>query len=227
MFDNLFRHLGSVALALGVAAGTAVAQDFAAPAAFPQASAQYSTAATGRLTDESLGELLRSVGLTPKQVDFRHDFRFQADFEGQAWNLRMTAALSRDGESLWLMAWLDELPASAADVPRTALLKMLAANDDLGGNTFYAFLPASRRFVLQRVVPNRNLDAASLIAGLSDLGATVRAQQPIWSTGGWKPVESAGERPVPLPAEPAAMSGPPAALRHAGNEPNYGGRVVR
>ena len=38
----------------------------------------------------------------------------------------MSAVLSQNGQSIWLMAWLDELPRSSAEVPRAALLRLLA-----------------------------------------------------------------------------------------------------
>ena len=52
------------------------------------------------------------------------------------------------------MAWLDELPRSASDVPRVALLRLLADNDKMGGGKFFTYVPGIRRFVLQRVIPN-------------------------------------------------------------------------
>ena len=81
----------------------------------------------------------------------------------------MSAVLSQDGTSIWLMAWLDECPKAAAEVPRTALLRLLAENDKLGGGKFFAYIPSNRRFVLQQVVPNEHMTAAKFKVILQDL----------------------------------------------------------
>jgi hypothetical protein len=127
-------------------------------------------AAKGKLTDQSLGTLLKAMGLEATAAEKRYDFAFKATIEDAEWELSMSAVLSQDGGSLWIMAWLDELPKSAADVPRTALLRLLSDNDKLGKGKFFAYIAANRRFVLQRVMPNENMTAASLRAALDDLG---------------------------------------------------------
>ena len=78
--------------------------------------------ADGKLTQESLPKLIAALGLKPTEVESRHDFRFKAK-HGDEWELSMSAVLSNDGEWIWIMAWLDELPRSARDVPRVALLR--------------------------------------------------------------------------------------------------------
>jgi hypothetical protein len=85
----------------------------------------------------------------------------------------MSTVMSQDGSSIWIMAWLDELPKSAADVPRTALLRLLSDNDKLGKGKFFAYIAPNRRFVLQRVIPNENITAATFKAALDDLGQSV------------------------------------------------------
>ena len=105
----------------------------------------------------------------------------------------MSAVLSRNGQSLWVMAWLDELPKSAAAVPRSALLKMLAANDRMGNGKFFAYIPANRRFVLQRVVANTQMSNAKVRGLLIDLGRSVRGEYAVWSTEGWDPPRAAAE----------------------------------
>jgi hypothetical protein len=109
---------------LASAAGGVLLSTSAARAADP---------APGALTEKSLGELLESLTLKPDKQQQRYDFAFLAPFGDQKWELSMSAVLSQDGTSIWIMAWLDECPKSAAEVPRTALLRLLAENDKLGG----------------------------------------------------------------------------------------------
>ncbi|NOX52846.1 MAG: hypothetical protein GXP27_00095 [Planctomycetes bacterium] len=139
-----------------------------------------------RLKRAWLGQLLRTAGLTPQPVDNRYDFSFQSTYDGAAWNLTMTAVLSGDGEWVWLMAWLDELPRDPSEVPRTALLRLLALNDQMGAGKFFAFIPSSRRFVLQKVISSRGLDGKGLRAALTDLGATVARTYDQWAVAKWK-----------------------------------------
>jgi hypothetical protein len=140
----------------------------------------------GQLTEESLGRALASLGLSPKKQDQRYDFAFQAKQGKQEWELSMSAVLSEDGQSIWVMAWLDELPRSAAEVPRTALLRLLADNDQLGGGKFFAYVAGNRRFVLQRVIANRNITADGFRTMLGDLGRSVVDTHSHWSVASWK-----------------------------------------
>ena len=146
----------------------------------------FAQSRSGQLTEQSLGELLRAMGLKPTKEKKRYDFRFKAILNGEEWELSMSAVLSRNGKTIWVMAWLDELPRSATDVPRTALLRLLADNDRLGKGKFFAYIPSNRRFVLQRVVPNTNVSTASLRDVLKDVGATVVVTYPHWSVSNWK-----------------------------------------
>ena len=142
-------------------------------------------AVKGKLTDQSLGTLLQAMGLETKVQEKRYDFAFKATIDDQEWELSMSSVLSQDGSSVWVMAWLDELPKSAADVPRTALLRLLSDNDKLGKGKFFTYIAANRRFVLQRVIPNENMTAERFRAVLDDLGESVVATHPHWRVANW------------------------------------------
>jgi len=141
--------------------------------------------AQGKLTQKSLGQLLEgSLGLKPTTLETRYDFRFQAKHD-EDWALSMSAVLSEDGSSIWIMAWLDELPRSSREVPRVALLRLLADNDKMGNGKFFAYIPGNRRFVLQRVIPNQGITAKKFRDLLSDLGKTVSDTHGHWNVAGW------------------------------------------
>ena len=155
----------------------------------------------GGLTEDELGELLAALGLKPTKEKSRFDFQFATTLEGEKWDFTMSAVLSRNGQSLWVMAWLDELPKSAAAVPRSALLKMLAANDRMGAGKFFAYIPANRRFVLQRVVANGAMSNKKVRGLLIDLGRSVKAEYGTWSVEGWtRP--AGGTQTAEAPAKP-------------------------
>ncbi|MEZ6065091.1 MAG: type III secretion system chaperone [Planctomycetaceae bacterium] len=141
--------------------------------------------APGQLTEDQLGQMIAALGLKPNKVQQRFDFAFAAKLEEEEWQLSMSSVLSQDGEWLWVMAWLDELPKTSAEVPRTALLRLLAENDRLGNGKFFAYIPANRRFVLQVSIPNRDMTSAKLQETLKDLGAAVVETYPLWSVQGW------------------------------------------
>ena len=180
------------AAAVLASANVASAQD-AAPA----------PAAAGELSEESLGNVIAAMGLDPKKVQKRYDFNFKAVYKGEEWELSMSAVLSQNSKSLWVMAWLDPLPRSAADVPRTALLRLLAHNDRLGKGKFFAYIASNRRFVLQRVVANTDMSTANFRSVLNDLGVSVIQTYPHWSVANWKPQDSSTQT-----AEANTSSGP-------------------
>jgi hypothetical protein len=181
----------------------------AAPLAYVPCHAQAQEPATAtRITEDQLGQMIAALGLQPDKKLQRFDFAFQAQLEDQQWELSMSAVLSQDGASLWIMAWLDELPKASADVPRTALLRLLAQNDQLGDGKFFAYIPNNRRFVLQRSIPNDNMTSAKLRLFLQDLGSSVVETYPIWSVSNWNPTgtPNAPGGAIPAPSDNAAIS---------------------
>ena len=140
----------------------------------------------GQVTEPQLGTMLQAIGLRPEKTEKRYDFKFPAIYKGEKWDLSMSTVLSRNERSIWVMAWLDKIPNSAADVPRTALLRLLAANDSLGKGKFFTYIPSNKRFVLQRTVPNAQMTTDSYRAILQDLGMSVIETYPAWSVANWK-----------------------------------------
>ena len=139
----------------------------------------------GGVTLEQLGTILDKLGLKPEKTESRFDFAFAAN-HGEEWELSMSVVLSNDIKTLWVMAWLDELPQSSADVPRTALLRLLADNDKMGSGQFFAYVATNRRFVLQRVVANENITPIIMREMLVELGKTVANTYPHWAVINWK-----------------------------------------
>lgn len=179
----------------------------------------------GQLTDEALGNLLGAMGLETKQVEQRYDFAFKSNINEEEWILSMSAVLSQDGQSIWIMAWLDELPRSAAAVPRTALLRLLADNDRLGSGKFFAYIASNRRFVLQRVIANNGITSAGFRAALEDLGASVVSTYPHWAVAGWsqaapEPQSAQTNKTEGIPGTTKSAT-PAAAPRQAVNESKF------
>lgn len=187
--------------------------------------AQAAEPAAGALTEKSLGELLEGLTLKPDKQQQRYDFAFLAPFDDQKWELSMSAVLSQDGTSIWVMAWLDECPKSATEVPRTALLRLLAENDKLGGGKFFAYIPSNRRFVLQRVVANEAMTSARFKAVLQDLGTTVVETHSTWAIAGWNQTTPPG--PGGAEEQTASKAGPGAATNTATNESKFASPVIK
>lgn len=172
----------------------------------------------GALSETDLGQTLAAMGLKPEKADKRYDFAFKAVYKGEEWKLSMSSVLSQNGETLWVMAWLDQIPSAAADVPRMSLLRLLAANDRLGNGKFFAYIPTNKRFVLQRVVDNKNLNAQSLRTVLKDLGTTVIEEYPTWSVSNWtKSTTTIG----------SGEQNDSAPTRTSAKDPKYGERRIR
>jgi hypothetical protein len=202
--------LGIAAAVLTSAGLVAGASRLLADGEASQASADATSQVPGRVSEAELGNLIRSMGVEAKLDQRRYDFSFPARYAKDEWNLSMSAVLSENGNAIWVMAWLDPCPRTAVDVPRTALLKLLARNDTMGNGKFFAYIPANNRFVLERVVPNENITTAKFREVLQDLGAGVVETYPYWSVSNWKqPSRSKGGDSMPqngsrsAPAQPA------------------------
>ncbi|MGE0378107.1 MAG: type III secretion system chaperone [Planctomycetaceae bacterium] len=169
------------------------------------------------MNDEQLEKLIADQGLKATKVDQRFDFGFKATLEQDQWELSMSAVLSQDGQSIWVMAWLDELPKSSAEVPRTALLRLLSANDKMGNGKFFAYIAANRRFVLQRVISTEGMSSADFRVALQDLGATVVETYPQWAVVNWKSEGQTQQAGATAPAE----------TRSADNDSKFKGSVNR
>lgn len=194
-----------------------------------QEAKQYAPAA-GALTEASLGKTLMEIGLKPLKTDKRHDFAFKTSIRGEEWKFSMSAVLSRNSESVWIMAWLDEIPTQAEKVPRTALLRLLAANDRLGNGKFFAYIPNNKRFVLQRVMKNEKIDTKKLMEGLQDLAVSVAEEYPTWSVAGWAPSPShpkAVAKGVPLPQTAGTAANQSTRTQTSEAQSKYNGRQVQ
>ncbi len=148
------------------------------------AAEEKAPAAGSALTLDGLGKLLSAMGLKVTKEKSQYNFTFPAKLDVE-WNMTMSAVLSTDEESIWLMAWLNELPKSAADVPRTALLRLLAENDKMG-KAFFAYMPSTRRFVLERVIDNEDITTESIKEDILELARYVIDTQSVWSVSEWK-----------------------------------------
>jgi hypothetical protein len=170
-------------LSTGLAAvgGTLAAGALAADKAKEKAKAP---ANSGQLTLDGLGNLLASLGLKATREKTQFNFTFPAKLDVE-WNMTMSAVLSTDEETIWLMAWLNELPKSASDVPRTALLRLLAENDKMG-KAFFAYIPSTRRFVLERVIDNQDITPTTFKEDMLDLARLVIDTQSAWTVSEWK-----------------------------------------
>jgi len=187
----------------------------------------------GQISEPELGEILATIGLKPTKTEQRYDFAFKTSYRGEEWKFSMSAVLSRNGQSVWVMAWLDQIPPTAGEVPRTALLLLLAANDRMGEGKFFAYIPNNKRFVLQRVVANRDMNNKKVMELLQDLAASVADEYPTWSVANWTPkadqqvAEGEGSgRAVPENPAAASRSGSPANLKTSEAASKFDGKSV-
>ncbi|MFO1095938.1 MAG: hypothetical protein U0992_21925 [Planctomycetaceae bacterium] len=197
---NLLTGAAATLLGVGVAAG---------------AQAQDQDKLPGQLSEEQLGQMITALGIKPEKKEQRYDFAFKAKMGEEEWELSMSSVLSQDGRSIWVMAWLDELPEAAANVPRNALLRLLAENDKIGNGKFFAYIPSNRRFVMQKVVLNENMTSAKYKVVLQDLGTSVVESYPIWATKNWTEQPASGANAAAAPKGPAGAAAQQPATRSA------------
>lgn len=160
------------------------------------------SSATGAIDTEGLGRMLRSLGVKPRAAGTRFDFEFHSQQGGQEWDFAMSAVISQDGGTIWVMAWLEEMPTKAAKVPAAALLRMLAENDRLGNGKFFAYDRLNRRFLMQRVILNRGITPEMLRGVFEDMAKGVIGSHSTWSVARWAEQPAVKQSTLP-PAPPA------------------------
>jgi len=156
----------------------------------------------GSVDPASLGRMLGTLGLKPTAAGTRFDFEFQTREGDQEWGFAMSAVISQDSGTIWLMAWLEEMPKQASKVPAAALLRMLAENDRLGNGKFFAYDRQNRRFLMQRVIPNEGITPAVLRDVIDDMAKGVIGSHVTWSVARW--AQEPALRQSALPPAPAA-----------------------
>ena len=156
----------------------------------------------GSVDPASLGRMLGTLGLKPTAAGTRFDFEFQTREGDQEWGFAMSAVISQDSGTIWLMAWLEEMPKQASKVPAAALLRMLAENDRLGNGKFFAYDRQNRRFLMQRVIPNEGITPAVLRDVIDDMAKGVIGSHVAWSVAQW--AQEPALRQSALPPAPAA-----------------------
>ena len=159
-------------------------------------------AGTGSADTSSLGRMLGELGIAPRVTGTRFDFEFASREEDQEWAFAMSVVLSQDAGTVWVMAWLEEMPGQASKVPAAALLRMLSANDSLGNGKFFAYDRRNRRFLMQRVLPNRGITASGLRGVFQDIARGVIVSHSTWSLARWS--EAPEVQQSTLPPAPAA-----------------------
>ena len=160
-------------------------------------------AGTGSVDTASLGRMLGELGIVPQVTGTRFDFDFASrEEEDQEWAFAMSVVLSQDAGTVWVMAWLEEMPEQASKVPAAALLRMLSANDSLGNGKFFAYDRRNRRFLMQRVLPNRGISASGLRGVFQNMARGVIGSHSTWSVARWS--EAPEVQQSTLPPAPAA-----------------------
>jgi hypothetical protein len=207
------RYLLSTGLAAlgGTLATAALAADKEKAGETDKTSAKREKPAAGKgqLSLDALGTLLEAMGLKPTKFESSYNFTFpfKADTE---WNMTMTATMSTDEKGIWITAYLADMPQTAADVPRTALLKLLAQNDELGDGIFFAYIPKVRKIVLERMIGNEGITSASFKESIRELATRVTETQALWTVSEWK--QSPGSSTPEKESADKSSDGKPAVL---------------
>ncbi|HEY2250016.1 MAG TPA: hypothetical protein VGH74_03105 [Planctomycetaceae bacterium] len=182
-----------------------------------------------QLSVEGLGTMLEAMGLKPNRFEssFNFTFPFKAKVDGDKvdkdieWNMTMAATMSTDEQGIWITAFLAELPQTAADVPRTALLRLLAQNDEMGEGIFFAYIPKVKKIVLECFIANEDISSALFKECLTELASRVAGTQQYWNVAEWKQGPAAPNgagKDAAADEKKSAAGEKPAALTGAGKE---------
>ncbi len=132
---------------------------------------------------EQLGDMLEKMGLEPYHAQVRYDFQFRAELDGQEIELSLSAMLRDEGSRVYVIAWLDPLPAGV--IPGSPLLEMLSRNEEMGQGLQFAYSKQTGRFLLSKTIPNKDITAELLTTVFQDVSLSVTENWSTWSTSNW------------------------------------------
>lgn len=183
----------AVALALIAVAGTAaVAQPPAGKTETPAAKADPN----GPITDVRLGEMLEGLGLTVKKGTYKSGAAYyDTTVTTKDYDFNVRVGLSPNGRCIWLMAYLEDLPANAPPARLRAILEAINAKTGkmqfrLSGDQLKADQP----------LDNFAVTAQRLRKELDDFANSLQETDGAWSTKKWN--ATAGQPAPAVKAEP-------------------------
>jgi hypothetical protein len=170
VFGARLRHVVAAALLVVSPVAAAVAQE---------------TPPAGRVDAAGLKTLLNTLGYQPRESRNEAGVEYEIVIRAadtRAITTRVT--LSKDGDLVWLVAWLKRVPTNRT-ISGNAVLGMLIENDAIGP-THFSYNEGRRWFFLNKPVVNLNLTAERLRGEIAHLGATVSRTEGLWDPDRWK-----------------------------------------
>ena len=143
------------------------------------------TPPAGRVDAAGLKTLLNALGYQPRESRNEAGVEYEIVIRAadtRAITTRVT--LSKDGELIWLVAWLKRVPTNRT-ISGNAVLGMLIENDAIGP-THFSYNEGRRWFFLNKPVVNVALTAERLRVEIAQLGATVSRTEGLWDPDRWK-----------------------------------------
>jgi hypothetical protein len=139
------------------------------------------------LTNENLQTFLTNLGYEAKKLG---EGAYQITIEQDDWTFRIKVSLSGNKEKIWMSTFLGEI-ADPSKVPADVLVKLLAANHDIGPAHFYICnckeckATVAKRLSLEKSLDNRNVSPTLIRKEMEKFCATIRETEDLWDIPKW------------------------------------------
>ena len=144
-----------------------------------------------KLNTQSLGKMLRDMGLEPESVG--KDV-YQVTVDRENWKVFVMISTSTDNTRVWFEAKFPPIDAPER-APAAAWLNLLKENERVGPAHF-AFDQKDKRVHLFKAIDNANITPARMRREIDAFDATVRKTEAVWKPENFKPGAVVGPGPV-------------------------------
>jgi hypothetical protein len=137
------------------------------------------------LTGETLTTMLENLGYTVEEGGTKDakTFKFKETLADNSLTFTITMDFSSDKTMLWMYTGLYSVPEGKT-APGSALLALLAKNDDIGPE-FFSYSESNKLFYLNYPAPNTDVTPAILRQRLKAFLANLGATRDLWDPEKW------------------------------------------
>jgi hypothetical protein len=143
------------------------------------------SAQAAQLTDETLKTMLENLGYTVEEGGTRDakTLKFKESLADNSLTFTITMDFSSDKTMVWIYTGLYSVPEGKT-APSSALLALLAKNDDIGPE-FFSYSVSNKLLYLNYPAPNTDVTPAVLRRRLKSFLADLDETRDLWDPEKW------------------------------------------
>jgi hypothetical protein len=184
------KTIGTVVLALALGFGGVVMAD-PMPEKDKEKEAPAKVTPGGAITEVQLGEMLEGLGLDIKKGTYKSGaLYFDVKLPTGTYDFEVRIALSPNKRTIWLMSYLEDMPAN---VPAERLKALLEAINSKTGKMQFRLV--GDQLKADQPLDNVGVTPARLRRELDDFSATLQSTDALWNVKKWENKEAKVEKP--------------------------------